>query len=117
GPGHSGFRIAPRPDCDSSPPTLDGFALSQTIVPVEAVSEIQISASVHDVGSGAASLSGWFEGPVSEGGQVPKNHFTCAPDPDHPDAPWTGKVLVPQFAPRGLWKVRVVRLEDKALNA
>ncbi|HEV8202502.1 MAG TPA: hypothetical protein VGS03_21020 [Candidatus Polarisedimenticolia bacterium] len=117
GLGHAGFRIAPRPDCDSSPPTLDGFSLSQTIVPVDAVTEIQIRASVHDVGSGAATLTGWFEGPVSEGGQVPRNHFTCTPDPDHPEAPWTGSLLVPQFAPKGLWKVRVVRLEDKALNA
>jgi hypothetical protein len=113
---HAGFTIAGRADCDSTPPTLDAFVLSQTIVPGDAATEILISAGVHDVGSGAVSLAGWFEGPVSEGGQIPKNHFTCTPDPEHPDGPWTGKLEVPQFAPKGTWKVRVVRLEDKALN-
>lgn len=113
---HATFTVAPRANCDSSPPTLDAFVLSQTIVPGDVATEILLSAQVHDVGSGAASMTGWFEGPLSEGGQVPKNHFNCTPDPDNPEAPWTGKVLVPQFAPRGTWKVRVIRLEDKALN-
>jgi hypothetical protein len=113
---HADFKVAPRADCDSTPPTLDAFALSQTSVPIDTASEIRITASVHDVGTGAATLTGWFEGPASEGGQVPKKHFTCAPDPDHPDAPWTGTIEVPQFTPKGIWKVRVIRLEDKALN-
>jgi hypothetical protein len=112
----AGFTIAPRAECDSSPPTLDAFTLSQTIVPGDVASEILITAAVHDVGSGAVSMTGWFEGPVSEGGQVPMNHFNCTPDPEHPEAPWTGTVVVPQFAARGTWKVRVVRLEDKARN-
>jgi hypothetical protein len=115
--GHVGFTVAPRANCDSSPPTLDGFALSQTIVPGDVATEILVSATVHDEGSGAASMTGWFEGPVSEGGQPTKNYFNCTPDPENPEAPWTGKVLVPQFAPKGLWKVRVIRLEDKARNA
>jgi hypothetical protein len=62
------------------------------------------------------AMTGWFEGPVSRGGQVPKNHFNCAPDPDDPNAPWTGKIVVPQYAAKGTWKVGVIRLEDKALN-
>jgi len=115
--GHAGFTVAPRANCDSSPPTLDAFVLSQTIVPGDVATEILITATVHDEGSGAASMTGWFEGPVTEGGQPTKNYFNCTPDPEHLEAPWTGKVLVPQFAPKGPWKVRVIRLEDKAKNA
>lgn len=113
---HADFKVAPRADCDSSPPTLDAFALSQTIVPGDSASEIRITASVHDVGTGAATVGGWFEGPVSEGGLVPRKDFTCVPDPEHPDAPWTGTIQVPQFTARGIWKVRVIRLEDRARN-
>jgi hypothetical protein len=40
-----------------------------------------------------------------------------APGEAQPEAPWTGKVLVPQNAAQGAWKVRVVRVEDKARNA
>ena len=61
-------------------------------------------------------MTGWFEGPVSTGGQFPKNYFTCSPDPKDPTAPWTGKVKVPQLAAKGIWKVGVIRLQDKALN-
>jgi hypothetical protein len=111
-----GFEVTARPDCDSSPPTLDALSLSPTIVSNDAASEIRVTAIVSDVGSGAATMTGWFEGPVSEGGQVPKNHFSCSANPDDPKAPWTGVVEVPQFAAKGIWRVGVIRLEDKAGN-
>lgn len=111
----AGFRVA-RDDCDSSPPTLDAFDLSPTIVSNQTATEILVTARVSDVGSGAVTMTGWFVGPVSIGGQVPKNYFRCSPDPASPEAPWTGRIQVPQLAAKGIWKVGVIRLEDKALN-
>ncbi len=112
----AGFQVAFRADCDSTPPTLEAFDLSPAIVSNEASTEILVTARVYDSGSGAVALTGWFEGPVSTGGQVPKNDFRCSPNPNDPEAPWTGKVQVPQLAPKGTWKVGVIRLEDKARN-
>jgi hypothetical protein len=112
----AGFQVSFRADCDATSPTLDAFDLSPTIVSSETATEILVTATVYDEGSGAVAMTGWFEGPVAEGGQVPKNYFRCSPDPNDPEAPWTGKVLVPQFAAKGTWKVGVIRLEDKARN-
>ena len=78
--------------------------------------EILVTARVNDVGSGAVSMTGWFVGPVSVGGQAPKNYFRCSPDHASPEGAWTGKIHVPQLAARGTWKVDVIRLEDRALN-
>lgn len=111
----AGFAVA-RPLCDGSPPTLEAFTLSQAVVASDAGAEILLGAAVQDVGSGAATLTGWFEGPVTEGGQRTRADFTCAADPEHADAPWTGKVSVPRFAPKGMWKLRSILLEDKARN-
>lgn len=112
----AGFQVTSGSDCDFTPPTLDAFDLSPTLVSNETATEILVTAKVYDLGSGTAAVTGWFEGPVSTGGQVPKNHFTCSPDPQDPDAPWTGKIQVPQMAPTGTWKVGMIRLEDKARN-
>jgi len=113
----AGFQVSFRDDCDSTPPTLDAFDLSPTTVSNDTATEILVTATVNDEGSGAVTMTGWFEGPVSKGGQVPKNYFHCSPNPRDPEAPWTGKVLVPQLAAKGTWKVGVIRLQDKALNA
>jgi hypothetical protein len=112
----AGFQVAFRSDCDSIPPTLDALDLSPTIVSNETATEVLVTARVYDEGSGAVTMTGWFVGPVAEGGQAPKNYFSCSPDPKDPEAPWTGKVQVPPFAARGTWKVGVIRLEDRAHN-
>jgi len=114
--GQAGFSVSSRNDCDSTPPTLDEFDLSRTIVSSETSNEIVATATIYDEGSGAASKSGWFEGPVSTGGQVPKSYFQCAPVPNDPAAPWTCRILVPQLAAVGTWRVGVIRLEDRAHN-
>ncbi len=111
-----GFRVSGGTDCDSSPPTLEAFELSPTVVSNQAATEILITATVRDVGTGAVSMTGWFEGPVSTSGETPKNYFFCSPNRSNPDAPWTGKIMVPQYAPKGTWKVGTIRLQDKALN-
>ena len=62
-------------------------------------------------------MTGWFEGPAAAGGQVPKNYFSCSANSGDPDAPWTGRIQVPQLAARGTWKVGSIRIEDKAKNS
>jgi hypothetical protein len=111
-----GFQVSSRADCDSTPPTLDAFELSPTIVTSATATEILVTATVYDAGSGAATMTGWFLGPVSDGGQPPKNSFKCLPSSTDPALPWTCRVLVPQFAPKGTWRVGAIRLEDKARN-
>ena len=78
----AGFQVSHGSGCDSTPPTLDSFQLTPTLVSNEAATEILVTATVSDVGSGAVTMAGWFEGPASEGGQVPKIYFSCSPDPD-----------------------------------
>ncbi len=111
------FQVSSGADCDSSPPTFEAFDLSPKVVSNETAAEILVTATVHDDGTGTAAMSGWFEGPVSSGGQIPKNFFYCSPAPKDPEAPWTCKVQVPQLAAWGTWKVGVIRLQDKALNS
>lgn len=111
-----GFRVSGESDCDSSPPTIESFSLSPTIVSNESVAEIVVTAVVADVGSGAIALSGWFEGPVASSGQSPRNNFACAPNPEDPSAPWVGKIVVPQFAAKGLWRVGGISVQDRARN-
>jgi hypothetical protein len=113
----AGFQISSGPDCDFNPPTLDAFALSPMLVSGATATEIAVTARVYDLGSGTASVTGWFEGPVSQGGPPPKNYFSCSPDPKDPEAPWTGTIQVPQFAAKGTWKLGVIRLVDKAKNS
>jgi hypothetical protein len=110
------FQVSGGTECDSSPPALDAFSLSSSVVSNETASEILVTAAVSDVGSGAISMTGWFEGPVATSGQAPRNYFSCTPDRNDPSAPWTGKIVVPQFAARGTWKVGLITLQDKARN-
>jgi hypothetical protein len=102
--------------CDSSAPTIESLTLSPTLVSNDAATEIQITAQLHDEGSGTNSMSGWVTGPVATNGQFPRIFFSCTHASADPDAPWTGKILVPQFAAKGIWRFGLVRLQDKALN-
>jgi hypothetical protein len=112
----AGFQVSSGSNCDFTPPTLDAFDLTPTVVAGGAATTILVTAKVYDEGSGAATMTGWFEGPAPAGGQAPKNYFSCSPDPGNPDGPWTGRIQVPALAARGTWKVGSIRLEDKAKN-
>jgi hypothetical protein len=114
---HAGFQVSSRADCDSTPPTLDSFDVSPTVVSSETATEVLVSAAVYDAGSGPAQMTGWFLGPVDGGGQPPKISFQCAATANDSRVPWTCRVVVPQRAARGTWKVGVIRLEDKAHNS
>jgi hypothetical protein len=102
--------------CDADPPVIDALSISPAIVSNAAASEITMTITARDDGSGVDSLSGRFEGPVASDGQVPKIYFASKPDPAHPDAPMTTRISVPQYAARGIWQVVLVQVMDKARN-
>jgi hypothetical protein len=112
----AGFQVTAGSDCDFTSPTLDAFDLSPAIVLSGTPTEILVTARVYDVGSGAVSMTGWFEGPPPPGGLAPKANFSCSPNPSDASAPWTGRIQVPPQAAKGTWKVGTIRLEDKAKN-
>jgi hypothetical protein len=114
--GNVGFVVSGGGDCDSEPPVIDTLFFSPARVSNAAASEMTLSFSIHDDGSGVGSLSGRIEGPVSANGQVPKIFFAWASDPRNPDAPMTARISVPQFAARGTWSVALVQVMDKARN-
>ena len=103
--------------CDATPPTLEALNSSPSVVLSETENEVLVTATVRDKGgSGTASMTGWFEGPAPPGGQAPKNHFTCSRGGDT-QVSWVCRVLVPRLAAKGIWKVGVIRLQDRSLNA
>lgn len=112
----AGFGVSSGSGCDFTPPTLDAFDVTPVVVPSGTGGRIVVTARVSDEGSGAVAMTGWFEGPPIAGGQVPKNYFSCSPDPRNPGV-WTGAFDVPPAAARGTWRVGSIRLEDKARNA
>jgi hypothetical protein len=102
--------------CDSEPPTLEAVVLTPAVVSNETGGEVQVLATVRDVGSGAVSLHGWVSGPMGSNGQRPRIAFSCIRDPRDPELPWSGKITVPRFAARGTWFMSTVRVADRALN-
>ena len=103
--------------CDSTPPTLEAFTLTPTAVSNESATDIRVTAVVSDVGSGAYSLNGVASGPAATSGLVPTLFFSCAPPANDPSGAWIGTIVVPRFAAKGLWRVTLVRLQDRALNS
>jgi hypothetical protein len=114
--GNVGFVVSGGGGCDADPPVIDALFISPARVSNAAASEITLTFSIHDDGSGVGSLSGRIEGPVARDGQVPKIFFAWASDPRRPDAPMTASISVPQFAGRGTWSVVLVQVMDKARN-
>ena len=112
----AGFRVMTR-DCDDTAPTLDSLDLSPAVVSNDTAAEILVTAILHDVGTGVESASGWVSGPAATNGQAPVISFACTSNSRDPEAPWTCKIPVPQFAARGTWAMQRFRVTDKARNA
>jgi hypothetical protein len=112
---HVDFNVS-SDNCDSTPPTIDSLTLSPNVVSNENPSEILVTATVHDEGSGAISMYGWATGPASTNGQVPRVFFSCVRDPSSTEGIWTGKISMPKYAASGTWTLSDVRVQDKALN-
>jgi hypothetical protein len=114
--GPVSFAVSGGGACDADPPVIDALYVSPATVSNAAASEVTLTVTVHDEGSGVDSLSGRIEGPVSADGQVPKIYFGSKADAKNPDAPLIAKVPVPQHAGAGVWRVAFVQVMDKAHN-
>jgi hypothetical protein len=114
--GRVSFVVSGGGGCDAEPPVVDGMYFSPISVSNAAAAEITVTVTAHDDGSGVASLSGWIDGPVAASGQAPRIYFECAPDPKDKDAPMTARIIVPQFAAKGTWRVTLAQVADKARN-
>jgi hypothetical protein len=102
--------------CDSTPPTLEQLGLSPAIVSNDTANEILVTAELADPGGRAIAVSGWIAGPVSTNGLAPKILFSCNRASNDPNAPWTGRISVPQYAAKGIWRIGLIRLQDKSLS-
>ncbi len=102
--------------CDAEPPTLDALFFSPAYVSNAAAADLVVTVRAHDDVSGVASLSGWIDGPVATNGQAPRIHFEARPDPQDPDGPMSARITVPQFAARGVWRVTLAQVADRARN-
>jgi len=114
--GRVSFVVSGGGECDSEPPVVDAMGFSPTSVSNAAASDITVTVTTHDGGSGVASLSGWIDGPVAANGQAPRIYFECVPDPKDKEAPLTARIIVPQFAAKGTWRVTLAQVADKARN-
>jgi hypothetical protein len=113
---HISFQVVGS-NCDDTAPVLDAFSMAPTTVSNESASEIIVTASVSDSGSGATSMTGWATGPPATNGVTPKVLFACVPStPSEPGSAWSGKIIVPQYAAKGTWRITRVRLQDRAQN-
>ena len=114
--GHVSFLVSGGGECDAEPPVIDALYFSPTVVSNATAAEILVTVRAHDGQSGVGSLSGWIEGPVSVNGQAPRIYFECVPDPNDGGGAMTKRIIVPQFAAKGTWRVVLAQVADKARN-
>jgi hypothetical protein len=102
--------------CDSNPPALALLSVSPSVVSNDTATEIQIAVTAHDEGSGMRSISGFLRGPDAGKGQFAQILFACTRSASDPEAPWVGRLTIPQAAATGTWRLGLLRLEDNAKN-
>jgi hypothetical protein len=99
--------------CDSSPPAMQSLVLDQTTVSNVEAATIGVIASVSDDQCGVASVSGQAAGPAPAGGQAPRIYFSMR---QSSEGQWTGQIVVPKLASKGVWTVVWVQVLDKGNN-
>jgi hypothetical protein len=99
--------------CDATPPAIQAVALDRPAVSNVEQSTITITATLGDDACGVMSVSGQATGPQTSG--VPPRlyfSFTQGSDPQI----WTGKIIVPRLASKGIWKVSFLQVLDRGQN-
>jgi hypothetical protein len=100
-------------NCDSTPPAVTGVAVDPPVVSNAAQAVVKITVSVTDDVSGVSSVSGHFAGPAPAGQQPPRLYFSCSAAGE---GVWVGKVTIPPFASKGVWKIGALQVLDKSNN-
>ncbi len=98
--------------CDAGPPLITALAVNPMVVSNAEGGTITITAIVQDDACGVASLSGQAipAGAVS-GQRIP---FSFDPSPDGQN--FTGRILVPKHAAKGVWTIGWIQALDKGHN-
>jgi len=98
--------------CDAGPPTITQLTLEPPVVSNTEGGVINIRAVVADDACGVASLSGQAVPSGSAGGQ--RIYFSFDPSPDGQN--FTGRIIVPKHAARGMWAIGWIQALDKGHN-
>ncbi|MGZ5431708.1 MAG: hypothetical protein ACXWH7_02175 [Thermoanaerobaculia bacterium] len=98
--------------CDAGPPQITALAVNPMVVSNAQGGTITITAIVQDDACGVASLSGQAipAGAVS-GQRIP---FSFDPSPDGQN--FSGRILVPKHAAKGVWTIGWIQALDKGHN-
>lgn len=99
--------------CDAGPPSITQLALEPPVVSNTEGGVITIRAVVADDACGVASLSGQA---VPSGGAAggQRIYFSFDPSPDGQN--FTGRIIVPKHAAKGLWAIGWIQALDKGHN-
>lgn len=98
--------------CDNGLPTISLMQLDRNVVSNADTSTITVTATVTDDVCGVASLSGQVMGPSSAGG--PRLYVSFTPGGD--GTTWTGRLVVPRLAAKGMWQLSWMQVLDKGHN-
>lgn len=98
--------------CDAGPPLITALAVNPMVVSNSEGGTITITAIVQDDACGVASLSGQAipAGAIS-GQRIP---FSFDPSPDGQN--FTGRIVVPRHAAKGVWTIGWIQALDKGHN-
>lgn len=115
--GHVSFSVSGSGACDSEAPVVDAIGVTPTVVSNISTTQLTLTVKAHDDASGLSSCTGRIEGPAAANGQGPSIYFESQPDPRDPAGPLITLINVPQYAAKGVWRVALLQLMDKARNA
>lgn len=98
--------------CDAGPPQITTLGVSPAVVSNAQGGTIIITATVQDDACGVASLSGQaIPAGATSGQRIP---FSFDPSPDGQN--FTGRIIVPKHAAKGLWTIGWIQALDKGHN-
>ncbi|HEX6099795.1 MAG TPA: hypothetical protein VF432_26015 [Thermoanaerobaculia bacterium] len=98
--------------CDAGPPQITALAVSPNVVSNAEGGTINIAAVVQDDSCGVASLSGQaIPAGATSGQRIP---FSFDPSTDGQN--FTGRIIVPKHAAKGLWTIGWIQALDKGHN-
>ena len=98
--------------CDAGPPQITSLAVNPFVVSNAEGGIINITAIVQDDACGVASLSGQaIPAGATSGQRIP---FSFDPSPDGQN--FTGRIVVPRHAAKGVWTIGWIQALDKGHN-
>jgi hypothetical protein len=98
--------------CDNTPPVLQNLMLDKNVVIMgQGDPSVTIRVQVTDDSCGVGGLSGQVVGPGTNAGTF----FAFSPDGGD-GTQWTGTFRLSPQAPRGIWRIQSITVNDKGQN-